>query len=85
MTADLIVVFKKDLKKEDAELILSQFKDIIYREGMDSSRGKAYFYSTGPKYIINMDINIKANFINQIESNPKLHEVYEADWNKLKD
>lgn len=48
---ELIAVFKKEIDLPAAQTIL-QKTGTTYRKGMDSSRGKLYFYSTGPKFIL---------------------------------
>ena len=78
ITGDLIVVFKKEVKLEIAKAILNQFNEITFTEGMDSSRGKAYFYSTGPKFIIKIAGEYKKNFETEIEQFSELYEVYDA-------
>ncbi|MHA1299340.1 MAG: hypothetical protein ACTSO9_07895 [Candidatus Helarchaeota archaeon] len=85
MSDDLIVVFKKDVDLKDAENILNKFKEIDFHEGMDSSRGKAYFYRTGPKFIIKISDEKKNKFIKEIERISELYEVYIADYSTYKD
>ncbi|MCK7556811.1 hypothetical protein MKQ70_18015 [Chitinophaga sedimenti] len=50
----LIAVFKKEVEAASAEAMLSGLQ-VKYRKGMDSSRGKLYFYSTGPKFILTFE------------------------------
>ncbi|HSY60711.1 MAG TPA: hypothetical protein VK796_02495, partial [Cytophaga sp.] len=51
---ELIVVFKEGVGLRSAQAILDR-SGVKYREGMDSSRGKLYFYSTGPKFILTFE------------------------------
>ena len=85
MSEDLIVVFNKDVSEEDAEAILKEHEGISFKSGMDSSRGKVYFYSTGPKFIVTVESDKRSAFLNNIKENPDLHEIYVADWEKTKD
>lgn len=82
---DLIVVFKKDVSEEKSDSLLRQYNNISFKSGMDSSRGKSYFYSTGPKYIVSIEDNEAENYIKHLTSNPYVHEIYEADWTIEKD
>jgi len=54
---------------------------------MDSSRGKIYFYSTGPKYIVTFkDEDQKYSFERKnYFFLPEIHEIYEPDWDIQKD
>jgi hypothetical protein len=56
-----------------------------YRTGMDSSRGKHYFYSTGPKFLVDVQKDKISKFMEDLNSQSEIHEVYKADWNILKD
>lgn len=82
---ELIAVFKKDIKLETAQSILDN-AHVKYREGMDSSRGKLYFYSTGPKFILTFETEQEKEHINSTFNKMKeIHEVYTPDWDKCKD
>jgi len=83
---ELIVVFKKNISEEDAEKFLSSL-GVEYREGMDSSKGKIYFYATGPKYILTFeDTAQKSAFINKRYGFlPEIHQIFEPDWDIRKD
>lgn len=82
---ELIVVFKKDILKEDAQRLL-EATGIPCRKGMDSSRGKIYFYSTGPKFILTFeDETQRKKFIGEYHGTENIHEVYEPDWDIQKD
>jgi hypothetical protein len=81
----LIVVFKKDIELEAAQPILDK-ACVKYREGMDGSRGKLYFYSTGPKFILTFQTELEKERINsEFEKMKEMHEVYTPDWDKCKD
>lgn len=82
---ELIVVFKKEMDKGKAESILNHTK-IKYRAGMDSSRGKIYFYKTGPKFILTFaDEEQRSEFISGFKKNKAVYELYEPDWRIQKD
>lgn len=80
---ELIVVFKKEIDLTKANEILHQFK-FPYRQGM-SSRGKHYFYKTGPKFIVTLPVNKNAAFLENCKNIPEIFEVFEPDWEILKD
>ncbi|MFN8415621.1 MAG: hypothetical protein U0U66_04735 [Cytophagaceae bacterium] len=54
---------------------------------MDSSRGKIYFYSTGPKYFITFtDEDHQYTFEKEhYQFLPEIHEIYEPVWDITKD
>lgn len=82
---ELIVVFKKDIDLQNAQAILNK-TGVKYREGMDSSRGKLYYYSTGPKFILTFETEQRKELINsEFEKMSEIHEVYTPDWDKCKD
>lgn len=59
---------------------------IPYRKGMDSSRGKIYFYSTGPKFILTFADEVqREKFIGAYQATENIHELYEPDWDIQKD
>ena len=81
----LIVVFKKTVTPEVARKTLDKF-NATYHSGADSSRGKAYFYKTGPRYIMEFEGEAKREaFKKSIHPSPDIYEVYVPDWNKRKD
>ena len=81
---DMVVVFKKEIPIEKAREIM-ETQNRPYKEGMDSSRGKSYFYKTGPKFIAKIDREEVQEFIKQLESLSEVYEVYKADWSIIKD
>ena len=82
---ELIAVFKKGISKQDAENLLKE-SGVTYREGMDLSKGKAYFYKTGEKYILVFLNQLeKEKFIKKYEKSEKIYELYTPDWDKRKD
>jgi hypothetical protein len=71
---ELIVVFSKEITLTQAKNILNQL-NVIYREGMDSSKGKQYYNKTGPKFITSFkNSDEKNHFIELISKNKK--EIY---------
>ncbi len=82
---ELIIVFKKEIALARAEEILKE-SNTQFREGMDSSRGKIYFYSTGPKFILTFHSEMEKDFfLSRFENTDEVHEIYEPDWDKRKD
>lgn len=83
---ELIVVFKKSVSEEAAEDIIKSF-GTPYREGMDSSKGKIYFYATGPKYILTFkDADHMSDFQkNRYQFKTEIHQLFEPDWDIQKD
>jgi hypothetical protein len=82
---ELVVVFKKKIKLETATPILDK-AGVKYREGMDSSRGKLYWYNTGPKFIVTFTTEAEKESLNaEFEKMNEIHEVYTPDWDKCKD
>lgn len=83
---ELIVVFKKEISQAVAEDFLNSFK-LIYRKGMDSSKGKNYFYSTGPKFIVVFKKESDKNrFMKAAENHKKeIFELYQPNWKITKD
>lgn len=80
-----IVVFEKNITSENAEVFLKELKS-NYREGMDSSRGKAYFHETGPKFIISfLTLDEKEKFISYCQNMTEIYEIYTPNWDVLKD
>lgn len=83
---ELIVVFKKYVTVERAEEVLRDNGVTVYREGMDSSKGKIYFYSTGPKFIVTFSsLEQKEKFAGANKNHKDIHEIYTPDWNLQKD
>lgn len=82
---ELIVVFTKETELSRAEQILSNC-NADYREGMDSSKGKIYFYRTGPKFILTFHTKKeKQAFLHNHKAINEIYEVYEPDWDIMKD
>jgi len=82
---ELIVVFKKEIGLESAQAILGN-AGVNYRKGMDSSRGKLYFYKTGPKFILTFETEQqKETIATGFEKLNEVYEVYTPDWDKCKD
>lgn len=81
---EIIVVFKKDVPDTQAKNILNQFS-CVYREGMDCSRSKNYFYETGPKFIVVTPMSNSERLINAGGRIKEIHEAYPANWELVKD
>ncbi|MBS1646560.1 MAG: hypothetical protein JST67_04405 [Bacteroidetes bacterium] len=82
---ELIVVFKKEVELKEAEAFLTKTK-VKFREGMDSSRGRIYFYKTGPKFILTFETaQERKKFEKKYKSAEEVYEIYEPDWDIRKD
>lgn len=82
---ELIAVFKKDVTREDAQALLTA-TGVQFRKGMDSSRGKIYFYATDPKFILTFETaQQREKFMRDHQSSEIIHELYEPDWKIQKD
>ncbi len=83
---ELIVVFKKDVSDERTLEIINSF-GVKYRKGMDSSKGKIYFYSTGEKYILTFATEEEKDKFSwkHHQFMLEIHQIYEPDWDKQKD
>ncbi len=83
---ELVIVFKKAVSEEEALKKMNSF-EVNFRKGMDSSKGKIYFYNTGSKYIISFENQEqKEKFQYQhYEFLSEIHQIYEPDWDICKD
>jgi len=83
---ELIIVFKKNVTEAQAEKLLQSFH-VTFREGMDSSKGKIYYYATGPKFIITFDNAAQREEFGRKRYYflPEVHQIYEPDWDIQKD
>ncbi len=83
---ELVVVFKKTVTEQQASDLIKSW-NVKAREGMDSSRGKLYFYATGDKYILTFDnYDALMDFRGRhYQFLTEVHEIYYADWDKQKD
>lgn len=82
---ELILVFKKDIGLRNAKIFLKKTM-IKYREGMDSSKGKIYFYNTGPKYILTFETESEKNkFEREYQNSKEIYEMYTPNWEIRKD
>ena len=82
---ELVVVFKQEIELDNAVSIL-QHTGISYRKGMDSSKGKIYFYKTGSKFILTFETEQRKDaFIAEYENKKEIYEIYAPDWSITKD
>jgi hypothetical protein len=81
----LIVVFKKEITGAFAEELLTK-AGVIFHSGMDSSRGKLYFYKTGPKFIVTFESEEQKDvFQKKYENAEAIYEIYKPNWDIQKD
>ncbi|MEO9144649.1 MAG: hypothetical protein ABI237_03760 [Ginsengibacter sp.] len=82
---ELILVFKKGITLQNAIIILDKI-GAKYREGMDSGKGKIYFYNTGPKFILTFETEQgKEEFELNYKNLKEIHKIYTPDWTLQKD
>lgn len=82
---ELIIVFKKEIALSKAEEILKESRT-LFREGIDSSRGMIYFFTTGPKFILTFESQKERNsFYSKYEKSDEVYEIYEPDWDICQD
>lgn len=82
---ETIIVFKKNVEINIAESLLDSLK-VKHRYGMDSSKGKGYFYKTGPKFIVTFKtLNEKQKFILDCQKVIEIFEIYTPNWEIIKD
>lgn len=82
---ELILVFKKEIQLQNAQMILDK-AGIKYREGMDSSKGRIYFYKTGPKFILTFETKEeRSKFEIDHQNLEEVYEIYTPDWEIQKD
>jgi hypothetical protein len=80
-----IVVFKKETPEKKAEEFMES-TGYPFSEGMDSSRGKAYFYKTGNKYFILFPSEkTQLGFLKKYSEHELVYEIYKPDWKIQKD
>lgn len=83
-TTEYIVVFKKDISENTAATLMKD-SHFNYSAGADSSKGKVYFYSTGPKFRVVVNNSDTEKFNLYFKSKSEIHEIYKANWNLTKD
>lgn len=83
---ELIVVFKKNVP-EDQSIEMVTSWNVEFRSGMDSSKGRIYFTSTGKKYILtfNTEEELDAFEMNDYQFLPEIHQIYTPNWDRQKD
>lgn len=81
---EMVVVFKKSVPVEVATRIMDA-QARAYSEGMDSSRGKIYFYKTGPKFRIKIKPDEVSEFSERLGRLSEVYEIYKANWKIVKD
>lgn len=81
----VVVVFKKEISEKTANTIMDNL-EYPHWEGMDSSKGKKYFYSTGKKFFLLFPSEKeKKEVLKKMKPLKEIHEIYTPDWNIQKD
>jgi len=80
----MVVYFQKGITGKEAQGVLRRFG---YRHhfGADGQRGRAYFYESGPPFIVHVPVAALEVFIEACSKLPEVKEVYELDWGSIKD
>lgn len=83
-TVELVVYFQKGVTEDQAALRLRALGH-PFHTGADSSKGKEYFYASGPPFIVNVPVSALDAFTEACAKLPAVKEVYEADKSVQKD
>jgi hypothetical protein len=83
-TVELVVYFQKGVTEDQATQRLKALKH-PFHGGADSSRGKGYFYESGPPFIVNVPVSALDAFTEACGKLPEVKEVYQADKSMQKD
>ncbi len=85
---DICVVFKKEhsIDTKSNYLYLEFLTDVLFvSSGIDSSRGKGYFYKTGDKWTVNVLEPDKEKILKKLNNSDRIYEAYVADYSIKKD
>lgn len=81
----VVVVFKKEISEKAANAIMDNL-EYPHWEGMDSSKGKKYFYKTGKKFFLLFPSEKeKKEVLKELKRIKEIYEIYIPDWNIIKD
>ncbi|MBS1647280.1 MAG: hypothetical protein JST67_08060 [Bacteroidetes bacterium] len=81
---ELVVVFHLEVPEAKAQAIL-EAAGFPYKEGA-AGRGKIYFYSTGPTFIVTFDTKKQQKELEKThKKTPEIYEMWERDKSKRKD
>jgi len=82
----LVVVFKNNVTEEQSKAMVASW-NVKFHNGMDSSRGKLYFYATGEKYLLTFNSDDELMDFRRLRYQflPEIHEIYTPNWDIQKD
>jgi hypothetical protein len=80
----IVVAFKKGIPVERAEEVLKKLGR-PFHSGSDSSRGKVFFYSHGPQYLVDVAKDEQPAFLARAKKESTIAEAWVADWSIQKD
>ncbi len=83
-TVELVVYFQKGVTEDQAAQRLRPLGH-PFHAGADSSKGKGYFYASGPPFVVNVPVSAVDAFTEACGKLPEVKEVYEADKSMQKD
>lgn len=82
---EAVVVFRKEVPLASAQAVLRN-QNLPHREGMDSSRGRIYFYKTGPKFLVTFQSEGERDeLMRRMKNESTIFEIYIPDWDIQKD
>ncbi|HZS40301.1 MAG TPA: hypothetical protein VFF06_25895 [Polyangia bacterium] len=81
---EMVVVFNKGVASDRASAVLEQL-GWDFHEGSDSSRGKKYFYSHGPQFLVEVPDAELDRFKRSVKKRSEIFEAYPADRSVQKD
>jgi hypothetical protein len=81
----MVVVFKKEISEKNTQEWLDK-TGYYFHTGADSSKGKIYHSKTGKKYHIYFPNEAeKTEFLKKYQNQPEIYEIYEPNWDIIKD
>lgn len=80
---EMVVYFQKGVTEGQADRVLRRF-GYRHHPGADSQRGKAYFYDSGPPFIVYVPVAKLDAFVEACSKLPEVKDVYEVDWGVFK-
>ena len=81
---NVVVAFKKGVTEAQARAVLEPL-GVPFHPGSDSSRGKVFFYSHGPQFLLTVEPGKVTATIAKLRQSQRVAEAWEADWAITKD
>jgi hypothetical protein len=80
----IVVAFKKGVTAERAAEVMKRL-GLPFHSGSDSSRGKQFFYSHGPQYLVEAAPAEQRAYLDRAKKERDVAEAWLADWKTQKD